>query len=111
MASGKTGKQRTAAQERDRARLYQARQDFHAGRTRRRSRDNLIAGIVAGVVILGAVGGQALYYSVGPGAPAPAPAETESPAPSISPSPTDAPTPGPTDTPTPAATPAPSPTS
>ena len=39
---------------------------FHDGQARRRTRDNLIAGIVGGVLILAIVAGQAAYFMVGP---------------------------------------------
>ena len=57
------------------------------------------AGIVAGVLILGAIGSQALYYTVGPAAPEPAPTQTTSPSPTPSATPTGEPVPGPTETP------------
>ena len=74
MATG--GKQRDARAERERARVYQARQAFHEGQARRRTRDNLIAGIVGGLLILAIVAGQAAYFMAGPGAPEPAPSPT-----------------------------------
>lgn len=67
MASG-TGK-KSAREARDRARLYQARQEYHEGLQRRRRRDNLIAGVAGGALILAVVGGQVAYYTVGPGQP------------------------------------------
>jgi hypothetical protein len=98
LGSGKSGAGKKSAREaRDRARLYQARQEFHDGVQRRRTRDNIIAGVVGGVLILGVVGGQIAYYTVGPGQPAPAP--TTTPAPTVSP--TSPPTPTPTDSPSP----------
>ncbi|RAZ34677.1 dioxygenase [Microbacterium sp. SMR1] len=80
----------------ERARLYAARREYHDGLARRRSRDNVIAAIAGGVLILAAIGAQVAYFTAGPGAPAPA----ESPAPS--PTETLSPTPTPTQTPTPA---------
>lgn len=77
MANPKSRDQRA---ERERARLYQARRDLHAAVGRRRVRDNLIAAIGGGVLILAVVGGQVAFYTVGPGAPAPSASPTPSPA-------------------------------
>jgi len=98
MATG-AGKGRTRA-ENERARLYQARQRFHETLGARRRRDNLIAGIAGGLLIVAIIGGQIAYYTVGPGTPAPAP----------SPSPTATATPTPTDAATPTAEPTTEPT-
>jgi hypothetical protein len=97
------GKNRDARAARDRTRLYEARRQFHEGQARRRTRDNLIAGIVGGVLVLGLIGAQTVYFVAGPGAPEPAPSST--PTPSAT---TPAPTPSPT-TPEPSATPTPTP--
>lgn len=98
-------KDRGAREARERARLYQARQDFHAGQSRRRTRDNIVAGVAGGALILAAIGSQVVYFSSGPGAPAPAPTPTatSTPAPSetSTPEPTDSPTPSPSPTATP----------
>ncbi|MET0861173.1 MAG: dioxygenase [Microbacterium sp.] len=96
MASG--GKQRDTAQARERARVYQARQAFHDGVARRRTRDNLIAGIGGGLLILAVIGGQTAYFLAGPGAPAPSPTSSVSPAPTSTPLPTETPAPSPTPT-------------
>ncbi|MGA7149340.1 MAG: dioxygenase [Microbacterium sp.] len=101
MANG--GKDRSTRESRERARLYQARRQFHAGQARRRTRDNLVAGIAGGVLILGVLAAQTAYFVAGPGAPEPAPSTT--PTPTVPPTPSDAPTPAPT----PSATPAPTP--
>ena len=93
------GKDRGTREARERTRLYQARQDFHAGQGRRRTRDNLIAGIAGGLLILGVVAAQTAYFVAGPGAPEPTPTTTPSPA--TTPAPTDSPEPTPTTTPTP----------
>ena len=106
MASGSkspSGKDRAGREARERARLYQARTAFHEGRQRRRTRDNWIAGIVAGVLIAGAIGSQVLYYTIVPAAPEPAPSQSTSPAPTTS----GEPVPGPTETPATTETPAP----
>ncbi|SFI33396.1 MULTISPECIES: hypothetical protein [Microbacterium] len=100
MASGAGKKGDRAAKER--ARLYLARQEYHHGLQRRRQRDNLIAGIAGGALILAVIGGQIAYYTLSPGTPEPAPS------PSATPTPTPAVTPSPT--PTVATTPSPSPT-
>jgi hypothetical protein len=93
------GKDRGTREARERTRLYQARQDFHAGQGRRRTRDNLIAGIAGGLLILGVVGAQTAYFVAGPGAPEPTP--TSTPSPTTTPAPTDSPEPTPPTTPTP----------
>lgn len=95
------GKGRGAREARERARTYQARQQFHDGVERRRGRDNLIAGIAGGVLLIAIVVAQTLYFTSGPGAPAPAPSATSTPSPSATPAPTEAPTETPTPTPTP----------
>lgn len=107
MVSG-AGKKNARAS-RERARLYQARREFQDGLQNRRRRDNLIAGVAGGALILAVVGGQVAYYTVGPGQPAPVPTPTATP--SVTPAPTT-PSPSPTgsSTPTPSATPTPTPT-
>lgn len=100
MATGAGKKQSREA--RERTRKYNARQEFHAGLVARRRRDNLIAGIGGGALILAIVGGQIAYYTMGPGTPVPEP--TPTPTTSSSPSdgvvrevtPSDAPEPTPT---------------
>jgi len=72
------GKNRDDRAAHERARLYAARREYHDGLARRRSRDNVIAAVAGGVLILAAIGAQVAYFTAGPGAPAPA----ESPAPS-----------------------------
>ena len=97
-----SGKSRGDREARERARLYQARTAFHEGQKRRRSRDNLIVGIVGGVIVVGAIAGQFAYYGVGPGAPAPAPTPTSTPTPTSPLAPTPPPvTPEPSPSPTP----------
>jgi hypothetical protein len=96
------GKNRDARAARDRTRLYEARRQFHEGQARRRTRDNLIAGIVGGVLVLGLIGAQTVYFVAGPGAPGPAPSSTPTPT-ATTPAPTPSPaTPEPSATPTPA---------
>ena len=92
-----SGKDREA---RERARVYQARQQLHDDQARRRRRDNLLAGVIGGAVILGVLGAQAAYFMVGPGAPEPVPTRVARPRPRR-PSPTDAPSPTTEPTPSP----------
>jgi hypothetical protein len=95
------GKNRDARAARDRTRLYEARRQFHDGQARRRTRDNLIAGIAGGVLVLGLIGAQTVYFMAGPGAPEPAPSSTPTPS-ATTPAPTPSPaTPEPSATPTP----------
>jgi hypothetical protein len=99
------GRERGSRESRERARLYQARQEFHAGQARRRTRDNLIAGIAGGVLVVGVLAVQTAYFVTGPGAPAPAPTATSTPG--MTPTPTSTPTPTTSATPTPTPTPTP----
>ena len=102
MATG--GKQRDTREDRERARIYSARRAFHDGQARRRTRDNIIAGVGGGILILAVAAGQAAYFMAGPGAPAPTPTPTATPSsttipePSISPPPSEEPTPSPAET-------------
>lgn len=97
MATGAGKRQSREAKER--TRVYRARQEFHEGRIARRRRDNLVAGLAGGALILAVVGGQIAYYTLGPGAPVPAPSpsvtpsELPSPEPTVSEEPTPEPTP------------------
>ena len=107
MAAGGRGsaKERPAREVPERARLYEARAQPHQSQARRRRRDNIIATSVAGVLVAAAIGGQALFYGVGPGAASDAPAPEETPATSESPAPAE--TPGETVSPEPTSTPSP----
>jgi peptidyl-prolyl cis-trans isomerase B (cyclophilin B) len=67
--------------EKDAHALYRARQEFHASLIARRRRDNVIAGVAGGLLILAMVGGQVAYYTAGPGAPTPRGATTPAPTP------------------------------
>jgi hypothetical protein len=103
---GKDRKDRDARAERERARLYQARRQFHDGQARRRTRDNLIAGVAGGILVLGLVAAQTAYFVAGPGVPEPTPTSTPTPtgttpAPSGTPEPTTSPAPETTPVPTP----------
>ncbi|MFE5671808.1 peptidylprolyl isomerase [Agromyces sp. NPDC056523] len=76
---------RQAREERARLRTYQARQEVHRRAVRRRSRDNVIAGVGLAVVLALAVGAQLFYFGGGPGtpeaSPTPTPTPTATPAP------------------------------
>lgn len=89
MATG-AGKKQTR-EERERARVYRARQEFHQGLITRRRRDNVIAGVAGGALILAVVGGQVAYYTLGPGAPTPTPAPSPTPTTTVTPTPSDTP--------------------
>ena len=102
MATG--GDKNRSRVERERSRVYRARQEFHAGLQTRRRRDNVIAGVAGGILLLAVIGGQVAYYTLGPGTPAPSPTPSAT-APSSAPAPDDAPTSIPDQTETPAPTP------
>ncbi len=63
----------------ERARLYAARTSWHEGQITRRLRDNTVAGIVGGLIIVGAVVSQSVHAAVT--APEPEPTETSTPGP------------------------------
>jgi len=63
----------------ERARQYAARTSWHEGQISRRVRDNTIAGVVGGLLIVGAVVSQSVHATVN--APEPEPTETSAPAP------------------------------
>ncbi|WP_223247028.1 dioxygenase [Microbacterium oleivorans] len=67
----------------------------------RRRRDNLIAGVAGGALLLAILGGQVAYYTLGPGTPEPAPSSSPSQSPGATPAPSPAPSESPTPTPTP----------
>ncbi|MDF2047151.1 dioxygenase [Microbacterium sp. Kw_RZR3] len=98
MATG--GKDRQSREQRERARVYQARQELHRRQGHRRRRDNVVGIVLGLLVIAGAVGVQTVYFVAGPGAPTPAPSATDTPS---VPTPSDAPLPDlePTGSPTP----------
>ena len=75
---GSKNAQRTKAAT-ERARLYAARTSWHEGQISRRVRDNTVAGIVGGLIIVGAVVSQSVHAAVT--APEPEPTETSTPAP------------------------------
>ncbi|MFV0373707.1 dioxygenase [Microbacterium sp.] len=89
---------------RERNRVYHARQEFHRGVIARRRRDNVVAGVAGGVLLVAIIGGQTLYFTAGPGAPTPSPTPTatETPVlqvPSATPVPEETATPEPSSTP------------
>jgi len=87
------GKDRSAREARERARQYQARAELHTAQQRRRVRDNVLAGVVGGLILLGIVGAQTAYYVWGPGMPEPSPSPTPSPTMTVPVSPSPEPTP------------------
>lgn len=70
---------RQAREERARLRTYQARQEVHLRKQRRRTRDNVIAVVALVVVLAIAVAAQLLYFNGGPGSPEAAPTATPTP--------------------------------
>ena len=98
-------KDKSEREARERTRVYRARMQMHQAGVRRRTRNNWIAGVVSGLIILGAIGGRVAYYTVGPGTPAPEPTPTVTP--SVTPVPTPDPSESPAEVPTPSETPAP----
>lgn len=77
MASNR--QQREQREARERLRVYQARQQVHETRIRRRRRDNVL-GVLGGVVVIAlAVTAQVVYFTAGPGAPEPTPTPTAEP--------------------------------
>jgi peptidyl-prolyl cis-trans isomerase B (cyclophilin B) len=74
--------EREAREARDRLKLYNARQAVNTHRTKRRRRDNIIAGAGVLVVIALAATSQFVYFNGGPGTPMaePTPTATETPA-------------------------------
>lgn len=99
MSSG--DKDRGSREARERTRLYQARQAFHDDRIRRRTRDNLIAGIGGGLLIAAIIVVQTLFFTIGPGTPAPEPTPTGTSTPAPTPTSSETPLPEPSATPTP----------
>ncbi|KDA05645.1 dioxygenase [Microbacterium sp. CH12i] len=65
--------------ESERARLYAARTDWHQGQIHRRILDNTIAGVVGGLIVVGAIASQSVHASVF--APEPEPTNTSTPGP------------------------------
>ncbi|WP_396668324.1 dioxygenase [Microbacterium sp. R86528] len=103
MAAG--GKDRETRESRERARRYLARQQYQAGLSTRRTRDNVVAAVVGGLLIVAAFVAQSLYFTTGPGAPEPVPTPvvTSTPTPTAEPTaePSESVEPNPTETPEP----------
>jgi peptidyl-prolyl cis-trans isomerase B (cyclophilin B) len=78
---------RQAREERARLRTYQARQEVHVRKQRRRVRDNVIAVVALVVVLALATAAQLFYFGGGPGTPVAEPTET----PTATPTPTPPP--------------------
>lgn len=99
---GSRGDQRTRIQA-ERARLHAARTEWHASRIRRRVRDNTIAGIAGGLIVIAAIASQVVHAQVTE--PAPEPTPTVNPTtPAVTPTdpalaPTETPAPLPSDQP------------
>lgn len=70
---------RQAREERARLRTYQARQEVHTRKQRRRTRDNVIAVLALVVVLVLATAAQLFYFSGGPGTPEATPSDTPAP--------------------------------
>ncbi|WP_136706842.1 peptidylprolyl isomerase [Agromyces sp. H66] len=70
---------RQAREERARLRTYRARQEVHARKQRRRTRDNVIAVVALIVVLALATAAQLLYFNGGPGTPEAEPTATPTP--------------------------------
>ncbi|MBO9626223.1 MAG: hypothetical protein J7484_07595 [Microbacterium sp.] len=85
----------------ERARLHAARNAWHEGQLRRRVRDNTIASIVGGLIVVAAIGSQVAHAQVTAPEPTPSPsvAPSESPAPEQTPAPDETPAPETTDAP------------
>jgi peptidyl-prolyl cis-trans isomerase B (cyclophilin B) len=81
---------REARVARERLRAYQARQTVHETGTKRRRRDNLIAGIAIVVVAAAAIAAQLAYFGAGPGKPEAKPKATASATATPTPTPTGA---------------------
>jgi hypothetical protein len=84
VATGGKGQGRAAREVRERNRTYLARKEYHDGQLRRRRRDDVVAGVAGGILILAIVGGQIAYFTVGPGSSHPSPTPSSSPSPSAS---------------------------
>ncbi|MFD7870971.1 hypothetical protein ACFV3I_10770 [Microbacterium sp. NPDC059771] len=77
--------------EAERARLHAARTRWHEDQIRRRRRDNTVAVIVGGLVVVAAIGSQVVHAQVTAPEPTPSPtiSPSDSPVPSESPLPSD----------------------
>jgi len=79
MAARATKNSQRSRAESERARLYAARTSWHEGQISRRVRDNTIAGVVGGLIIVGAVVSQSVHAAVT--APEPEPTQVSTPTP------------------------------
>ncbi|WES65446.1 hypothetical protein P0L94_05110 [Microbacter sp. GSS18] len=104
----KAGKDPAARAARERTRLYQARRDFHAGLARRRTRDNVIACVAGGLIVIGIGAVQVAYFTVGPAGTGAEPSATVAPLPTTTP--TSTPSPSASGSPAPTASASPTPT-
>lgn len=95
-------KKAQARTEAERARLHTARTRWHQDQIRRRTRDNVIAITVGGLIVVGAVVSQAIHAQVTAPEPTPTPTSTVEPAPVPSDAPDEAPSTEPTAPETPA---------
>jgi len=75
----------------ERARLHTARTRWHEGQIRRRARDNTIAAVVGGLIVVAAIGSQVVHAQVTAPEPTPTPSVTPTSTPSDAPSETPAP--------------------
>ncbi|MGW8483778.1 hypothetical protein ACWGJP_11610 [Microbacterium sp. NPDC055903] len=96
MAGRGTPSAKRARSEAERARVYAARTAWHEGRIRRRVRDNVLVGVVGGLLVVGAIGSQFVHAQV----TAPEPTETTTPSPTAPVVETPASTPEPSVVPT-----------
>lgn len=83
-------KKAQARTEAERARLHTARTRWHQDQIRRRTRDNIIAVTVGGLIVVGAIVSQVVHAQVTAPEPTPSPSPSSSIVPS--PAPTEAPT-------------------
>jgi peptidyl-prolyl cis-trans isomerase B (cyclophilin B) len=70
--------EREAREGRVRVRAFQARRSVHEHQVKRRRRDNITAGVSVVAVVALAIGAQVLFFSGGPGSPAPSAADSPS---------------------------------
>ena len=77
---------REAREARGRVRAFQARRAVNEHQVKRRARDNVIAGVSVVAVVALAIGAQVLFFTQGPGSPAPSTAASASPSASDAPS-------------------------
>lgn len=98
-ARGSRSARQERAQAERRTRLHAARTTWHQGQIRRRTRDNVIAGVVGALIVVGAIASQVVHAQVT--APEPTPTPNPSVEPSVDPSvaPSETPAPLPSDTP------------